>query len=278
MEKEIINTRNLIVTTEHDLYSGDVQTVEQIFKELFSLDNYGRAPQFFIDKLKELEDVLIKSSELEKTYAYRYINFVARELYLQKTGDENFDTAMSVSALWNTTFSERKDALDLISDLEIEDIDDSGRDMVIRFKRLAPQDCVNFREGEICILYPKQDDGDTVLTNQILKGTVVEISSHSVTLRFRYKQRNRAFFSRYRLWAVEHDKLDHGYNAMYKSLFGFLSAPADKKELLLGLKEPHSIYQDNRPARRPSLHGNSSSVFMQKKITTSLLWHIPIVL
>ena len=245
LEKEIINTRNLIVATEHDLYSGDVQTVEQIFKELFSLDNYGRVPQFFIDKLKELEDVLTKSSALEKIYAYRYINFVARELYLQKTGDENFDTAMSVSALWNTTFSERKEALDLISDLEIEDIDDSGRDMVIRFNRLAPQDCVNFRVGEICILYPKQDEEDTVLTNQILKGTVVEISSHSVTLRFRYKQRNRAFFSRYRLWAVEHDKLDHGYNAMYKSLFGFLSAPADKKELLLGLKEPHTIYANN---------------------------------
>ena len=64
LEKEIINTRNLIVATEHDLYSGDVQTVEQTFKELFNLDNYGRVPQFFIDKLKELEDVLTKSSSL----------------------------------------------------------------------------------------------------------------------------------------------------------------------------------------------------------------------
>lgn len=243
LEKEIINTRNLIVATEHDLYSGDIQTVEKTFKELLNLDNYGKVPQFFTDKLNELKDVLNSSTALERTYLYRYINFVARELYLQKAGDENSDTAMSVSALWNTTFAERKEALDLIADLEIEHIDDSGRDMAIRFKRLSPQDCVNFREGEICILYPRQYEEDTVLTNQILKGTVVEISTLHVTLRFRYKQRSRTFFSRYKRWAVEHDKLDHSYNTMYRSLFNFLKAPVSKKELLLGLRKPHSTYQ-----------------------------------
>lgn len=242
LEKEIINLRNLIVATEHDLYLGNTSTVEDTFSELFDLDNYGRVPDFFTDRLSELEKVLKEATHLEKTYFYRYINFITRELYLQKMGDEHFDSSMSTSALWNTTFAERKDALDLISDLEIEDIDDSGRDMVIRFKRNINQDCVNFREGEICILYPKQNESHTVLTNQILKGTVVEVSVAKVTLRFRYKQRNHTFFSRYKYWAVEHDKLDHSYNAMYKSLFAFLAAPNDKKDLLLGLSTPSTTY------------------------------------
>jgi DNA replication ATP-dependent helicase Dna2 len=242
LEKEIINNRNLIVATEHDLYIGDIETVEDTFRELFDLDNYGHVPDFFMDKLSVLEKVFAEVTPLEKTYFYRYINFITRELYLQKMGDEHFDSSMSVSALWNTTFAERKDALDLISDLEIEDIDDSGRDMVIYFKRVNSRDCVNFREGEICILYPRQDENQTVLTNQILKGTVVEVSAHRVVLRFRYKQRNRAFFSRYKQWAVEHDKLDHSYNAMYKSLFAFLSAPKEKRNLLLGLNTPATTY------------------------------------
>lgn len=239
LEKEIINVRNLIVATEHDVYIGDTQHVEKVFRNLFNLNNYGRAPQFFIDKLAELEKVIDKATPLERIYFYRYIRFITRELYLQKTGDEGYNTSMSVSALWNTSFEERQDSLDLIANLEIEDIDDSERDMIIRFRR-DKDECVNFREGEICILYPRHKSEESVLTNQILKGTVVEISSYHVVLRFRYKQRNRNFFSRYKYWAVEHDKLDHSYNAMYKSLYAFLSAPNDKKELLLGLREPLS--------------------------------------
>lgn len=239
LEKEIINVRNLIVATEHDVYIGDTQHVEKVFRNLFNLNNYGRVPQFFIDKLAELEKVIDKATPLERIYFYRYIRFITRELYLQKTGDEGYNTSMSVSALWNTSFEERQDSLDLIANLEIEDIDDSGRDMIIRFRR-DKDECVNFREGEICILYPRHKSEESVLTNQILKGTVVEISSYHVVLRFRYKQRNRNFFSRYKYWAVEHDKLDHSYSTMYKSLYAFLSAPNDKKELLLGLREPLS--------------------------------------
>lgn len=239
LEKEIINVRNLIVATEHDLYIGDTQHAEKVFRNLFNLDNYRRVPQFFIDKLAELEKVIDKATPLERIYFYRYIRFITRELYLQKTGDEGYNTSMSVSALWNTSFEERQDSLDLIANLEIEDIDDSGRDMIIRFSR-DKDECVNFREGEICILYPRHKSEESVLTNQILKGTVVEISSYHVVLRFRYKQRNRNFFSRYKYWAVEHDRLDHSYSTMYKSLYAFLSAPNDKKELLLGLREPLS--------------------------------------
>lgn len=242
LEKEIINVRNLIVATEHDVYIGDASAVKNIFTELFNLDNYKQAPQFFVDKLAELKRILNKSSSLERSYFYRFVSFVTRELYLLKTGDENYDSSMSVAALWNTTFEERQENLDLIANLKIESIDDNGRDMLIHFKREESANCVNFREGEICILYPRDNENDSVLTNQILKGTVVEISTNHVLLRFRYKQRNRNFFTRYKYWAVEHDKLDHSYNSMFKSLFTFLSAPQEKKELLLGLQQPQSSY------------------------------------
>lgn len=244
LEKDILNIRNLIVATEHDLYCGDIESIEAIFKELFDIDNYGRVPQFFVNKLAELEKVLASSSQLERAYFFRYIAFVARELYLQKAGDDGYNSAMSISALWNTTVAERKESLDVISDLEIENIDDSGRDMLISFRRTDSSDCVNFREGEICILYPHQNNEQTVLSNQILKGTIVRLSSKSLLLRFRYKQRNQTFFSRYKYWAVEHDKLDHSYNAMYKGLYAFLATPTDKKKLLLGLRPPQSSYEN----------------------------------
>lgn len=243
LEKEIINTRNLIVATEHHLYAGDGHIVEQLLTNLFEVANYdGRVPQFFVDKLEELKKIFVNSSELEKAYFYRFINFLSRELYLQKTGDEAYNSSMSISALWNTTFADRKEALELMSDLEIEEIDNSGRGMTIRFSRKSEDDFVNFREGDICILYPCHDADDTILTNQILKGTVAEIVNDTVLLRFRYKQRNSQFFERYRYWAIEHDKLDNTYVSMYRGMFDFLRSDKDKKNLLLGLRQPQSKY------------------------------------
>lgn len=241
LEKEIINTRNLIVSTEHSLYTGDASTVEETFDELFDLDNYsGRIPDFFENRLAEIKKVLQSSSHLERQYFYRFISFITRELYLLKMGDEGYESSMSLSALWNTSFQERKNALELVSDLEIESIEESHRDMKILFRRVSSTDFVNFREGEICILYPRQTDDDSILSNQILKGTVIHISPQNIEIRFRYKQRNRTYFERNQLWVIEHDKLDHSYNGMYKSLYSFLQAPQQKKDLLLGLSKPRS--------------------------------------
>ena len=79
---------------------------------------------------------------------------------------------------------------------------------------------------------------DTVLNNQILKGTMVEITEDKVVVRFRYKQKNRQFFLNNHLWAIEHDSLDSSYNNMYKTLYRFINAPKPVKDLLLGLDYP----------------------------------------
>lgn len=240
LEKEIINLRNLIVATEHDLYLGENNAPERLFMAIFNLDNYGRTPDFFTKQIADFEKVFLNISTLEKAYFQRYITFISRELYIQKVGDDNVDSTSSTASLWNTEFAERQETFDLISDLEIIEIDDSGRDMKILFRRLSPSDFVNFREGEICILYPRDKDLGSPLTNQILKGAIASISHNEILLRFRYKQKNKDFFDKYSSWVIEHDKLDHSVNNMYKSLFSFLTSPIDKRQLLLGINKPES--------------------------------------
>lgn len=244
LEKEIINVRNLIVATEHDLYIGDSDNVERSFAQTFNLDSYGKVPQFFTDRLGELELVLNNCSPLERAYFFRYVSFISRELYLQKVGDDNYESNRSVAALWNTEFQERLESFDLIADLVITRLDDSGDDLKITFERKSDSNFVNFREGEICILYPRGKDGDSVLSNQILKGVIAEISNEHVLVRFRYKQRNLNFFHKHDVWAIEHDILDHAYNGMFRGMFSFLSAPVEKKNLILGLSPSQSPYID----------------------------------
>lgn len=240
LERQIIDMRNRIVAHEQALIRGDNQIVEELFNALFATaDKTKKVPSFYRTRVEVMHNLLSRCSELEKAYFYRYVRFVTRELYLQKIGDVDYETPTGLASLWNSDFSERAAALDVLHDLTIREIDDTGRDMTIHFNRNEEsQDITNFREGEICIVYPRSDDGDTVLNRQILKGTVVHISRKSVEVRFRYKQRNRHYFNDNRYWAIEHDSIDSSLNSMFRSLYAFLGASPAKKELLLGLRPP----------------------------------------
>lgn len=240
LEKEIINVRNHIVANEHRIMNGDNDTVAQLFQELYATTDFAqKTARFYTQKIEDFKLVLQQCTSTELSYFYRYIRFISRELYLQKIGDIEYESPTGVASLWNSDFTERAEALDVLFDLSIESFDDSGNDMKIVFRRNhAENDIVNFREGEICIVYPCQNEQDTVLNRQILKGNIAAISKEFIEIRFRNKQRNRTFFNENKLWAIEHDTLDTSYNSMYKSLFSFLNAAKQQRDLLLGIAEP----------------------------------------
>lgn len=252
-EKSILNLRNLIIINEYKIIHGDTNSVDDLFNAMFlQVRGSHRLPQFYVNRIKKIETILSDCSLIEKTYLYRYIKFISRELYHQKIGDIEYETPTGVASLWNSDFNERAEALNALSNLSICQIDDSGRDMIIVFNRVKTG-IVNFREGDICIVYPKMNAIDTVLNNQILKGTMVEITEDKVVVRFRYKQKNRHFFNNNPLWAIEHDSLDSSYNNMYKTLYKFINAPKLAKDLLLGLSCPgicKSVNSDNNKVNK----------------------------
>ncbi len=242
LEKEIINLRNIVVANEYKLINGDLSTVEQMFGKLFETATLAnKNAKFYPEKLEIIKSVLKQCSPLELSYFYRFTIFISRELYLQKIGDVDYESPTGTASLWNSDFQERADALDVLYDLSIDSLDDSGSDMVVVFKRSSEEnEIVNFREGEICIVYPRNNPDDDILSTQILKGSIIGITKDFVGVRFRYKQRNREIFDKNSLWAIEHDRLDSSVNSMYKSLFVFLQAPNEKRELLLGQAKPKS--------------------------------------
>lgn len=239
LTKRIIQLRNQIVAIEQDIIYGDNNRVAALFEALLSVDSSQRVPGFYLQKIEQIRSLLTQCSELELAWLYRYIRFISEELYLQKVGTDDTNAPNGLASLWNSNFVERSASLDVLSDLSIREIDDTGNERTIYFTRSeADCDIVNFREGEICIVYPRSDDNDTVLNQQILKGTIVQITREQVEVRFRYKQKNRHFYDDHRLWAIEHDSLDTSCNNMFKSTFSFLKASKQKRELLLGLKPP----------------------------------------
>ena len=249
LDKKIIHVRNQIVAIDHALIQGDNNQVERLFLALYkSVDASQRLPEFYLQKIERIRTVLSQCSDLEKAWFYRYIRFIARELYLQKIGDGEYETPTGLASLWNSDFTERASSLDVLFNLTIRDIDDSGNERTIIFSRSeTDHDIVNFREGDICIVYPRNDENDTVLNRQILKGTIVQITKERVEVHFRYKQKNRHFYDDHPLWAIEHDTLDTSYNSMFKSIFSFLKASKQKRDLLLGLTPPGMAQKRNLP-------------------------------
>ena len=253
LKRRIIHVRNQIVAIEQSIIHGDNYQVEKLFDVLFrSVGPSQKVPGFYLRKIERLRTILSQCTDLEKTWFYRYIRFISGELSLQKLGVEKNESPNGLASLWNSSFDERSASLDVLFNLSILEIDDSGNERTIIFARDEnDHGVVNFREGDICIVYPRSDANDTVLNRQILKGTLVRITKEQVEVRFRYKQKNRQFYADHPLWAIEHDTLDSTFNNMFKGIFSFLTASKQKRELLLGMQAPGVKIPDEKRKSAP---------------------------
>ncbi len=245
-EKKILNIRNLIVANEFALATSEYQA-KQVIGQLRESEFQNFSP-FALASAVHIQKTLAAATPLEQKYFYAFVNFIAKEHQLGKVGDTEF--SQGISALWAKSFEEKANSFEILYDLQIIDNQSYLESPYLVFKRTNPKnDFVNFREGDIGILYPRDTTESTVLQNQIFKCTIERIEKDKIIARLRYKQKNQSFFEKYNYWAIEHDFLEHSFNAMYRGLFSFLSYPSkEKKEIILGLKAP----AEPMPAATPS--------------------------
>ncbi|MCU0390811.1 MAG: AAA domain-containing protein [Thermoflexibacter sp.] len=251
-EKKILNIRNLIVANEFALAMGEKEA-RRVLEQLRENEFQSSSP-FALKSVVHIQKILQGANILEKKYFFAFINFVAKEHQLAKIGDLEY--GQGLSALWAKSFEEKAKNFEILYDLQIIDNQSSNNNPCLIFKRTNPQnDFVNFREGDIGVLYPRdmnrvedlpsEDEQTsieiTALQNQIFKCVIEKIEKEIIIIRLRFKQKNQSFFEKYNFWAIEHDFLEHSFNAMYRGLFGFLECTSqEKKELILGLKAPQT--------------------------------------
>ncbi|GAA4820583.1 AAA domain-containing protein [Algivirga pacifica] len=238
LEKEILNARNIIVCRDLQLaQSPHGESASQVLR-LISERKFQGAPPFVMDKVRHFEHSLRSMSILEREYLFSFVSFIAKEQQLSKIGDTEFRQGMA--ALWLEGFDEKAEAFNIFYDLEIEENHADAEKPHIIFKRTNEENnFVNFREGDIAVLYPRSSAEDHALKNQIFKCSIVSITKDHITVRFRFRQRNLSFFNLHQQWALEHDVLDNSFASMYKGLFSFLSETSkQKKDVLLGMEKP----------------------------------------
>ncbi|MBQ9094579.1 MAG: AAA family ATPase [Prevotella sp.] len=197
-------------------------------------------------QLQSLLAPIRDASPLERMYCLRFMTFIANEHAMAKTGNRTKENS-GFAAKWHDSLEEKRlagnihDGLSLLS----PDRETKGKieRVTLRFPETADNDMSNFRTGDIVILYPyaKGEVPDARAT-MVFRCSIEEIGQETLTLMLRAPQSDSRVFMRHEgmVWAIEHDFFESSYSALYRGMHAFLSAPKERRDLLLLQREPET--------------------------------------
>lgn len=239
-----INLRNAIVANEILIKQGHAAEVfEQLTPENLNEKNDTSRlwMQWQYPRLATLFRPFHEMSHLEAAYFYSFISFVAKEQFLSKTGDARPDSSRGFSDLWNLPLESKQACGNILTDLRIVEMSEGDiQDIVLTVPAYDEGFLPNFRQGDIVLLYERNHADDNATNRQVFRGNIELIDSDRVVFRLRYKQRNRQVFHTESLYAMEHDFMDGSFNNLYQGLYTFLTAPRERRDLILGLRQPQT--------------------------------------
>lgn len=191
---------------------------------------------YVLEDIRTFREHFLNSTPIEQKYFIAFCGFIARENMRAKMGIASSEKNRGQARLWTLGELEKNQAFMLLNKLELEQVDNSGKNTILHFKKSAGTNpLANFRIGDIIVLYP---NGQRPTGQQLFKASLLAIDQNSVQVRLRNKQHNTATFSSNAFWNAEHDHIDSGFNQMYGSIAELIAAPSNKKALILGTRPP----------------------------------------
>ena len=254
--RRIINLRNCIVASEygvqlHNHPSFTQRLLAQINPSV--LNQKGLQGRFWEQYLKpsisRFGERMEQLTPLERTYFYTLYNFITKELNTSKSGDVNCESRTGASALWLSTLDEKRDAGEILYDLTIVENHASQAHKAFIFLSIPQYEetfLPNFRNGDVVVLYERNNGMDNVTNKMVFKGNIESITDNELRIRLRAAQQNPLVFPENSRYAVEHDTMDTTFRSMYLGLSSFMDANPERRELLLGQRPPRfdMAYED----------------------------------
>ena len=244
--KEAIMYRNQLVAASFEIAKeGFEHALNELTPEVL---NVVGAQDFFYNQylkpqLAAITDPLHALSPLEEAYFCRMMTFVLREQMISKVGAQE-GTNTSSSDLWTMPLDEKKDAGNIYTDLhitkkEISAIGNGYDTITLSVPDQGKDFLPNFRIGDMVYLYTYRPEEEPDVRKAILyKGVLQEIHTHELVVHLNDGQQNADIFEMDKPYAIEHGTTDASTGGSIRGLHQFISAPKDKRDLLLGQREP----------------------------------------
>ena len=244
--RECLRLRNYIVTNEIAFGEGAVNSViNKLNTDLLNekqvdnrLWNDYQKPQ-----IQNLINTFRQCTRLERSYFNQMFTFLSKEQILNKTGNENNPTH-GFSGLWHLPLSEKIESGNILMNLKIcnkrRSHPNKGYDILeLSIPKQEKDFLPNFRVGDIIIFYPYTGIPD-IRKEILMKGNILSIETERISIILRNGQQNKDIIGNdNENFAIEHDSSETSTTNAIRGLYAFLSAPQERKDLLLGIRQPN---------------------------------------
>ena len=239
-----MNIRNSIVALEMGLLEGEArQWVPKLTPEALRR-NPDCSEKFWtgwcLPDIKSVTDPLHNMDELTAEYFYTFLRFIEREQAESKMCDTRPDSTRALASLWNADINTKMENGDIFMNLRLADLRIKDGVEALCLERTDENESQpNFRIGDAVILYKRNSDSDSAVTQQVFRCSVESYDSDRIWLLLKNTQRNKDIFSRESLYALEHDHVDANFRSLYSGLFSLLTCEKNRRDLLLCQRTPN---------------------------------------
>lgn len=238
-----MNIRNSIVALELGLVQGKARqwvpklTPQALRRNADCSEKFWT--QYCLPDIRQVTDALHGMDSLTSEYFYTFLQFIEREQAESKMCSTRPDSTRALSALWNADLHTKWENGDIFLNLRLVDFRmKDGVDAVC----LEPADegggQPNFRIGDAVILYKRNNDKDSAVTQQVVRCNVETYEDGRIWLKLKYAQRNKDCLGRDDAYAIEHDHVDANFRSLYSGLFSLLTCEKSRRDLLLCQRTP----------------------------------------
>ena len=242
--RRVMALRNAILHIEHRLRKGESRAlIGELTEERLNVDGRGDRlyTRYLRPRMMEILTPLHGMRGAEADYFHRFLTFTAREQFRAKVGDDRADSPGGFSETWCCDTLTKQQNGNILTGLKLHPVPDEEGAIVrldLKLPEYGEDFLPNFRQGVMVMLYERNHEGDNVTNKQFFRCTIEEIHPERMLLKLSYKQRNAGVFRPDSLYAVEPGYMDATFNQAYSGLFSLLTAPRERKELLLGIRAP----------------------------------------
>lgn len=254
---EAIRLRNEIAGLETIYCRGGISMLESLapeqMRQLEVRDNFWE--KYKLPELRSVLDPIRQATPVERAYFLRFVTFLANEHMLSKVGNKTKESS-GFASKWHDSLEEKYQTGNIYDQLTLvsPDADYEGRvtELVFAFAQDRATEMSNFRLGDIVIAYQyaAQTEPDARRTI-VIRGTIVDIGVNTLRVELRAPQSDKRVLYRstpigggnqHLKWAIEHDFMESSYKSLYSGMHAFLSAPRERRDLLMMQRRPEVDY------------------------------------